>query len=73
MMFKNKEFLLNSLKLFNYANKKLTNQKQARFLNEAPKTNSSSFFNYLQTKIKMKGPITVAEYMKEALGNPKWV
>lgn len=28
---------------------------------------------YLHSKIKFSGPITVAEYMKEALGNPKWV
>ncbi|RNA40170.1 NADH dehydrogenase [ubiquinone] complex assembly factor 7, partial [Brachionus plicatilis] len=27
---------------------------------------------YLHSKIKFSGPITVAEYMKEALGNPKW-
>ena len=33
----------------------------------------SSFQKYLQSKIKMTGPITVAEYMKEALGNPMWV
>jgi hypothetical protein len=35
--------------------------------------NQNSFQKYLQSKIKMKGPITVAEYMKESLGNPKWV
>lgn len=34
---------------------------------------NESFQAYIQSKIKMKGPITVAEYMKEALGNPKWV
>lgn len=34
---------------------------------------SVEFENYLNAKIKMKGPITVAEFMKEALGNPKWV
>ncbi len=28
---------------------------------------------YLKSKILMKGPITIAEYMKEALGNPKYV
>ena len=27
----------------------------------------------LISRIKMKGPLTVAEYMKEALGNPIWV
>lgn len=33
----------------------------------------SSFEGYLHAKIKLKGPITVADYMKEALTNPKWV
>lgn len=37
----------------------------------SPKT--SSLEGFLNSKIKLKGPITVAEYMKEALGNPKWV
>ena len=31
------------------------------------------FVSYLQKMILMKGPLTVGEYMKEALGNPKWV
>lgn len=34
---------------------------------------NGSFESYLQKRIKMKGPLTVAEYMKEVLGNPKWV
>ena len=34
---------------------------------------NSSFINYLHRRIEMKGPLTVADYMKEALGNPKWV
>ena len=34
---------------------------------------NASFESYLRKRIKMKGPLTVAEYMKEALGNPKWV
>lgn len=35
--------------------------------------NLTSLEGYLRSKIKFSGPITVAEYMKEALGNPKWV
>ncbi|CAF0712266.1 unnamed protein product [Brachionus calyciflorus] len=34
--------------------------------------NFNSLEGYLHSKIKFNGPITVAEYMKEALGNPKW-
>lgn len=34
---------------------------------------NDSLSNYLKMKIKMKGPITVAEYIKECLGNPKYV
>jgi NADH dehydrogenase [ubiquinone] 1 alpha subcomplex assembly factor 7 len=29
-----------------------------------------SLASYLKMKIKMKGPITVSEYIKECLGNP---
>ena len=32
-----------------------------------------AFVGYLQKRIAMKGPLTVAEYMKECLANPKWV
>ena len=35
--------------------------------------NQTSLQKYLQSKIKMTGPITVAEYMKECLGNPMLV
>ena len=35
--------------------------------------NKATFESYLSAKIKLKGPLTVAEFMKEALGNPKWV
>lgn len=38
---------------------------------EAPK--DKTLLDYLQQKIKIKGPLTVADYMKEALGNPVWV
>lgn len=34
---------------------------------------AASFENYLKSKIKMHGPLTVADYMKEALSNPVWV
>ena len=36
-------------------------------------TAAASFENYLKSKIKMHGPLTVADYMKEALSNPVWV
>jgi hypothetical protein len=32
--------------------------------------NQLTLQKYLQSKIKSSGPITVAEYMKECLGNP---
>jgi hypothetical protein len=32
--------------------------------------NQLTLQKYLQSKIKTSGPITVAEYMKECLGNP---
>lgn len=35
--------------------------------------NSKTLEEYLNSRIKFKGPLTVAEYMKEALGNPLWV
>lgn len=34
---------------------------------------AASFENYLKSKIKMHGPLTVADYMKETLSNPVWV
>jgi hypothetical protein len=45
---------------------------QARF-NSTSGEASSSLENYLISRIKMKGPLTVAEYMKEVLANPIWV
>jgi hypothetical protein len=46
-----------------------------RLLGSSSKRSSShqAFVSYLQKKIEMKGPLTVAEYMKECLANPKWV
>lgn len=32
-----------------------------------------TLLDYLRQKIQIKGPLTVADYMKEALGNPIWV
>jgi hypothetical protein len=36
-------------------------------------TNNKSLQDYLISKIKSKGPITIAEYMREALSNPIYV
>lgn len=47
--------------------------RNARRLSSSASSSQGSFDNYLKSKIKMKGPLTVAEYMKEALGNPIWV
>jgi len=44
----------------------------ARF-NSTNGGSNSSLENYLISRIKMKGPLTVAEYMKEVLANPVWV
>ena len=41
--------------------------------NSSSNNNKATFESYLSAKIKLKGPLTVAEFMKEALGNPKWV
>ena len=40
---------------------------------EHPTLVDKTLLQYLQQKIKIKGPLSVAEYMKEALGNPIWV
>ena len=34
---------------------------------------TNGLINYLSTRIKTAGPITVAEFMREALSNPKYV
>lgn len=44
-----------------------------RSLRNLSSNNLSPLEGYLYSKIKFNGPITVAEYMKEVLGNPKWV
>lgn len=62
--------------VFGSANNKLTSAvrfNSSKSLSGESGNESSSFENYLISKIKMKGPLTVAEYMKEALGNPVWV
>jgi hypothetical protein len=56
----------------NFHKIQLNKKFQKRFFTDVNNTDAK-FLNYLQTKIKMKGPITVSEYMKEALCNPKWV
>jgi hypothetical protein len=44
-------------------------KKQKHFINTTNKSNLS-LEDYLKAKIKIKGPITVAEFMREALSNP---
>lgn len=45
----------------------------SKILRNLSSKNLTPLEGYLYSKIKFNGPITVAEYMKEALGNPKWV
>jgi hypothetical protein len=65
----NKTFLikLNSFTRLGYLNAKYLSTQDLN------KPEINDFKKYLKHKILMKGPLTVAEYMKEALGNPKWV
>ncbi len=44
-----------------------------RLMSSSGGGSGQTFVGYLQKKIEMKGPLTVAEYMKECLANPKYV
>lgn len=60
------------LKRFLFVNRQLT--KLVKYSTETTSSTSrGSFENYLKSKIKMNGPLTVASFMKEALLNPVWV
>ncbi len=64
-------FFTSNLK--NNLNRHISARSLSGITNEIPIIANGSFESYLQKRIRMKGPLTVAEYMKEALGNPKWV
>ena len=52
-----------------------TNQQNficLHFIKSSSSTNKS-LESYLKSKIKLKGPISVAEYMREVLSNPIYV
>ena len=73
-----KKFLINkkqlnfcSSLLFNDLLPKFVNQSSRYSVDQSPPSNDSSLASYLKLKIKMKGPITVSEYIKECLANPK--
>ena len=70
-----KKFLINKAQqiyrsnlLFNDLSK-FTNQ--LRHLSNNGNQSNDTLASYLKMRIKMKGPITVSEYIKECLVNPK--
>lgn len=65
---------MNSFKINKFiANRCLLFNGHLRCMANMSSKNLSPLEEYLYSKIKFNGPITVAEYMKGALGNPKWV
>ena len=57
--------------LYSSCSFQLTSEPSKREYTSSP--NQNPLTNYFKAKIKMKGPLTVNEYMKEALGHPQWV
>lgn len=72
-----KHYFLNKKSYFrSLTNRTCLNQctfKQCRHFTTIVDIKNSSLEQHLRAKIKLKGPITVAEYMKEALTNPVYV
>jgi hypothetical protein len=55
------------------ADSNLTRLNNFKCLRTTVNKSQNELENHLISKIRIKGPITVADFMKEALGNPLWV